>query len=144
MNAQELWNLYSAKEHINAPYAAWAFGDAPDELALLVLSGIKTATSSAYPLYGLSGEDIPKEGEYSVILDSLGNAVCIIKTTKVSVVPFDEVSAHHAYLEGEGDRSLTYWRNVHEAFFTAEMTRSGLAFDRKMKVVCEEFEKVYP
>ena len=35
-------------------------------------------------------------------------------------VPFDEVSKEHAYKEGEGDRSLAYWRDVHEDFFAEE------------------------
>lgn len=144
MNAQEMWSLYSQKEGITAGYEAWAFGGAPDKLAALVLGGIKTATASAFPLYELEGEPLPKAGEYSVILDSRDEAVCVIRTTRVYVVPFDQVSAEHAYLEGEGDRSLAYWRGVHEEFFTEEMAAAGLAFDPKMQVVCEEFMLVYP
>lgn len=144
MNAQEMWNLYSAKENITAVYEAWAFGDDADKLSRLVLDGIKTGTASAYPLYELEGEELPKAGEYSVILDSGENAVCVIKTTKVYIVPFDEVSETHACKEGEGDRSLAYWRKVHEEFFAAGMKEAGLIFDEKMKVVCEEFIRVYP
>lgn len=144
MNAQEMWKSYSEKEGITAGYEAWAFGGAPDELAGLVLAGIKTATASAFPLYELEGEPLPKAGEYSVILDSRDEAVCIIKTTRVYVVPFDRVSAEHAFKEGEGDRSLAYWRQVHEEFFAEEMAAAGLAFDRNMQVVCEEFVLVYP
>lgn len=144
MNAQEMWSLYSAKENITADYEAWAFGDNPDELAQLVLKGIKTSTASAYAWYPLEGLELPKVGEYSVILDSNENAVCITKTVNVYVVPFDEVSSDHAYKEGEGDRSLAYWRKVHADFFMAEMSEAGLHFDEKMNVVCEEFEKIYP
>ena len=78
-----------------------------------------------------------------MILDSSDNAVCIIKTTKVYVAAFDEVSEHHAYEEGEGDRSLDYWRQVHEEFFRKELKTIRKDFDTKMKVVCEEFEVVY-
>lgn len=144
MNAQEMWSLYSTKENINADYEAWAFGDDPDELARLVLEGIKTGTASAYPLYAQEGIALPREGEYNVILDSQDNAVCITRTTKVYISPFSEVTERHAYKEGEGDRSLAYWRKVHEAFFTEEMRSAGLAFDAAMKVVCEEFICVYP
>ena len=144
MNAQEMWDRYSAKENITADYEAWAFGDSPDELAQLVLNGIKTGTSSAYVWYALEGLELPKPGEYSVILDSKENAVCITKTTIVYVVPFDEVSSDHAYKEGEGDRSLAYWRKVHEDFFKTELTEAGLVFEKTMKVVCEEFTHVYP
>jgi len=144
MNAQEMWEEYSQKEMIYAQYDAWAFGDAADELAALVLQGTKTATASAYPLYELEGEGLPQAGQYSVILDSGENAVCVIKTTKVFVVPFCDVDARQAWKEGEGDRSLNYWRKAHERFFQACMEEAGLCFDEHMKVVCEEFVRVYP
>lgn len=144
MTAQEMWKVFSEKEHMEAEYEAWAFGDASDTLAELVLQGIKTATASAYPLYELEGEPLPEAGEYSVILNSEDEAVCVIRTTKVYVEAFHAVSAEHAYKEGEGDRSLAYWRQVHEEFFIKCMTEAGLAFDENMPVVCEEFEVVYP
>ena len=144
MNAQEMWNIFTKKENITSDYEAWAFGGAPDKLARLTLDGIKTATASAYPLYELEGEALPKAGEYSVILDSKDEAVCIIQTTNVYVVPFAEVTEEHAYLEGEGERSLAFWRRVHEEFFTECMQEAGLVFTSRMKVVCEEFQKVYP
>ena len=145
MTAQEMWNQF--KIHANPgtdQYEAWQFGDDPDALAQLVLSGKKTATASAYPLYQLENEPLPKPGEYSVILDSGDEAVCIIRNVRVTVVPYREVAAEHAFKEGEGDRSLTYWRQVHEAFFTRELTGAGLTFDESMPVVCETFEVVWP
>ena len=139
MKAEELWKASGLK----GEYEAWAFGDAQDKLADLVLHRIKTATCSAYCLYEMEGEDIPKVGEYSVILDSLDNAVCIVKTTKVYLCPFDQVSPEHAYKEGEGDRSLAYWRRIHEEFFADELKPAGMEFNTKMILVCEEFEVVY-
>ena len=87
--------------------------------------------------------DSPKEGEYSVILNSREEAVCIIRTTKVYVTPFFEITESHAFKEGEGDKSLSYWRKVHEEFFKNALERKGLSFDEQMKVVCEEFEVLY-
>lgn len=143
MTAQEMWELYSQKESINADYEAWAFGDDADKLAKLVLEGTKTSTSSLHYWYGIENEPLPGTGQYSVILDSNGDAVCVIKTTKVYVVPFSEVSDHHAWKEGEGDRSLSYWRATHQSFFTEELEQVGLPFDTTMDVVCEEFEIVF-
>ena len=144
MEASELWKMYKQESNIvDDNYEAWAFGDSPDKLAELVLKGIKVGTASAHILYELENEDLPREGEYSIILDSCENAVCIIKTTKVYVVPFKEVSESHAYKEGEGDRSLAYWREVHEKFFTNCLNEVGIEFDEEMLVVCEEFEVVY-
>lgn len=144
MNAEEMWERYCEKTDVHAEYDAWAFGGAPDELAELVLNGIKTATASAYPLYEQEQEPLPQVGEYNVILNAKDEAVCIIETTKVYVVPFRKVSADHAYREGENDRSLDSWRAVHRDFFTEEMTAAGLTFDEDMPVVCEEFLRVYP
>lgn len=144
MTAEEMWSEYARKEGIaHTDYEAWAFGDAADELAALVVSGKKTATASAFPLYGLEEEPLPREGEYSVILDSQEQAVCVIRTERVYVVPFREVGEEQARREGEGDLSLAYWRKVHERFFRREMEEAGLCFDEDMAVVCEEFACVY-
>ena len=87
---------------------------------------------------------MPKENELSIILDSKENAICIIETTKVEVIPFKEVSEDHAYKEGEGDKSLAYWRQVHEDCFAEWLREAGLTFTPDSKVVLEEFRKVYP
>ena len=144
MTAEEMWNVFSAENGLDdCEYDAWSFGCDADLLAQLVLDGVKTATASAYPLYEAENEALPMEGEYSVILDSEDNAMCIIQTKRVYVVPFNEVSPEHAYKEGEGDRSLEYWRKVHRDFFSECMEEAGLSFTPDMKVVCEEFEVVY-
>ena len=140
MTAEEMWK----QSGLAGEYDAWSFGDDADGLAVLVSSGIKTATCSAYDLYEAEDEDLPQAGDTSVILDSRDEAVCIIRTTKVYTVPFDKVSAEHAFREGEGDRSLEYWRQVHEAFFREELSSAGLEFSGNSRVVCEEFEVVYP
>ena len=126
------------------PYCAWSFGVDPDELAQLVLSGKKQGTASAHIFYGLDGEELPKEGEYNIILDSEDRAVCITRTTKVYLAPFNEVSERHARLEGEGDLSLECWRQIHRDFFRPQFEDAGLEFTEDMLVVCEEFERVWP
>ena len=141
MKAQELWNKYTTDQTLT--YEAWAFGDDSDGLAKLVYDGVKTSTSSAYVFYELENEDLPKVGEYSVILDSKDEAVCIIQTTKVYIVPFKEVNEDHAYKEGERNRTLQDWREIHEAFFRNELNQVNLEFSEELLVVCEEFEVVY-
>lgn len=139
-----MWNDFKRKSGCcEEEYDAWQFGGAPDKLADLVMCGKKVGTASAYCLYELDQEELPKEGEYSVILNSKDEAVCIIRTSKIYVVPFNEVSADHAFKEGEGDQSLSYWREVHEAFFRDCLAEYSLTFTEEMLVVCEEFERVY-
>ncbi len=139
MTAEELWE----ESGLTGTYEAWSFGEDPDKLAELVVQGIKTATCSAYDLYQIMNESIPQAGDYSVILDSNEDAVCIIKTLKVYVTEFNKVSVKHAFKEGEGDRSLEYWRKVHIHFLTNELASVHRDFDENIKVVCEEFELVY-
>ena len=145
MTPQEMWNAYKKINlSIGDEIDAWAFGVDADFLADLVLRGEKTATASAYDLYALEGEPLPQEGKFDVILDSQNQAVCIVEIKKVSVQPFNQVSAQHAFKEGEGDKSLAYWRQVYEDFFTDCLGEAGLTFTPDSKVVLEEFRKVYP
>ena len=145
MNAQELWNKYKKiNSSIGDDIDAWQFGAEADLLAKLVLEGTKTATASAYDLYAVDNDPLPEVGSYDVILDGQEQAVCIIKIIKVSIVPFKDVSAEHAWKEGEGDKSLDYWRDVHEEFFKPYFEECGLTFTPESLIVLEEFQVVYP
>lgn len=145
MTHQELWAAYkTVNPEAGEDYEPWAYGADPDTLAELTRTGIKTATASAGVWYEGGDEPMPKAGEYNVILNSRDEAVCVTHTTRVYTMPFCEVTADHAYKEGEGDRSLAYWRKVHEDFFRAELEEAGLEFSPSIPVVCEEFEMVYP
>ena len=145
MTLQEMWNDYKQiNPSIGDEIDAWAFGVEPDLLADLVFKGEKTATASAYDLYALEGELLPQEGTFDIILDSQNQAICIVEITRVSVQPFKQVSADHAFKEGEGDKSLAHWRQVHEDFFTEWLREAGMIFTPESKVVLEEFRKVYP
>lgn len=143
MNAETLWKQYceASGTDESTPYEAWAFGGAPDQLARLVLEGKKTATASGYDLYFVEGEEepLPEIGDYSIILDSNDEALCVIQTVKTAIVPFDEVGEEQAFKEGEGDRTLAYWRQVHEEFFEEEFAECGLTFTHDKRILCEEF-----
>lgn len=146
MTEKEMWAAYTLKYpcYKDKTYEVWCYGgNTPDLLAKLTLLGIKTATSSAYPFYEYEKCELPKVGEHNIILDTNGLAVCITKTTNVNVVPFWQVSAEHAYKEGEGDRNLQYWKDVHKKFFTEELFQIDKNFTEDMLVVCEEFKVVF-
>jgi len=125
---------------------AWAFGGDGDvelanELLGLVLAGVKTGTASALWEYG-ADDPVPVAGELSIILDGGGQPRAVIRTTSVEVVPFDQVSAEHAYREGEGDRTLATWRRDHENFWRHTLP-ADREFSEQMPVVCETFEVLY-
>ncbi len=129
-NIPTIWEEFIKSKDMDpkTPYEAWAFGSAPetaDELLELVLLGKKRATTSLYKIYGLENEPIPQKGDYSIILDGCGRQRCIIQTTKVSVISFDDVDEAFAAREGEGDLSLEYWRDVHRKAFSDELKASA-------------------
>lgn len=75
--------------------------------------------------------------------DWAGTPLCVIETEAVDVVPFGEVSATFAAIEGEGDGSLSFWREAHRQYFTRECIRIGRLFSEDMPVACERFRVVY-
>lgn len=77
-------------------------------------------------------------------MDSNDEAICIIEITKVDIVPFKDVSADHAFKEGEGDKTLEWWRKAHIDFFKTYFEEFGLMFSEDSRIVLEEFQVVYP
>ena len=118
---------------------SWAFGDSPElanELAELVSKGIKTASCGS--LASLQSEEQPPSiGGYNIILDGQGNPVCVIRLIAQRLVRFCDITEELAWKEGEGDRSLRYWRQVHQEFFQREGS-----FSETMELVAEEFELI--
>ncbi|MGL5439607.1 MAG: ASCH domain-containing protein [Filifactoraceae bacterium] len=146
MKSDKLWAAFIDKhpEHKSESYTSWSYGsEVSDQLAELTLNGFKTATASIYQAYLECKEQLPKEGSYGVLLNSAEDALCILQTTKVYLCPFDQVSSQHAYKEGEGDKSLSYWKKVHRAFFSEELLTYNINFNEDMLVVCEEFKVVF-
>ncbi|EPH95185.1 ASCH domain protein [Enterococcus faecalis 13-SD-W-01] len=147
MSIERFWQECCQQTGIEENYSdTWAFGNTPkqaDELLELVLAGKKTATSSAKELYERDNDPFPAAGEYSILLDGKEEPKAVILTTKIEEYPFDEVPAAFAYREGEGDRSLAYWREVHEQFFKEEYQKAGLTFHEKIPCLCETFELIY-
>jgi uncharacterized protein YhfF len=146
-----LWKAYLASlgetpESTSRVFTAWHFCDNAkdaDELVELVLAGVKRATAGSLAEYEASGDPTPHIGELSMILDGAGIARCIIQTTRVDIVPFDEITEEFAFTEGEGDKSLEYWRRVHWDYYTRVLGEAGLRADRKMPIAAERFEVVY-
>jgi uncharacterized protein YhfF len=128
-------------------YEAFCFGDSEElanGLAELVLAGTKRATAATAWSFEAAGKRLPQPGDLSVVTDWGGKPLCVIETTRVDVMPFDEVSAEFAAIEGEGDGSLRYWRQAHTEFFSRECAGSGRTFSEDMLISCERFDVVYP
>ena len=112
------------------------------QLAMLVREGGKTATCTALWTYEDEQKPLPERGDHSIVLDGDGAPVAIIETVEVVVMPFNEVTERFAYDEGEGDRSLVYWRKAHRRYFSRQRFRNQ-AFDERMPLVCERFRVMH-
>jgi uncharacterized protein YhfF len=137
---ERFWQQFVDETGVDGPYTASAFGSDATALGLLVRDGRKRATASNYSWYRDDGEPMPQVGDLSVVLDGEGEPLCVIRTTGVEVRRFGDVDAEFAWTEGEGDRSLAYWREAHIAFFAAE----GRPVDDNSDVVLERFELLWP
>lgn len=109
----------------------------------LVLRGEKRATCSLEYWYSHKGELIPQVGHLQVVTNWDGEPVCIIEITSVTTCRFNHVTEAFAAEEGEGDKSLAWWREEHWQFFSAECDELGLAPSEDMLLVLERFKVVY-
>lgn len=137
------WNEYwmrQDKEPLKE-YDAFQFGSNADCLAQLVAAGKKTATCSAFLLYEIEGEAVPKVGQYSIVLNSNDLPVAIIQVTSVALISMDKVPEEFALAEGEGD--YRYWWEAHKDFFTQELAVHGLSYSEDLLLVCERFKVVH-
>jgi aminoglycoside phosphotransferase (APT) family kinase protein/uncharacterized protein YhfF len=146
-----LWELYLAtlddrKEAEARGYQAWYFCDNAedaDDCGRLVLAGKKRATASALWTCELERQPLPQVGDYSIVTNWAGEALCVIRTTSVETVPFNEVSQEFAATEGEGDGSLEWWRREHWAFYSRELAAWGKSPEPGMPILCEIFECLF-
>ncbi|MGI9552195.1 MAG: ASCH domain-containing protein [Aurantibacter sp.] len=148
-SANNMWGDY-LKNHLedafHAPPKVYHFCDNQedaDRCAKLVKKGIKRATSDS--LLGLQyrNEELPKKGDYIVVTNWEGKAQCIVETKKVILKPFFSIDEEFARLEGEGDKSLKYWKEVHWDYYTRELEPFGRVPRESMIVVCQEFDMVF-
>ena len=145
MTEEQYWKQFIGKhpEYKDKSYTAWQFGADPDVLAELVISGKKTLTCSSLKEYELENESLPEAGEVSIVLGRDHTPKCIIECMKVYTIVFKEADEELAYKEGEGDRSLSYWRQAHLDFFGWLYPEMGLEFNEDEKIVVEEFKCLY-
>ncbi len=108
----------------------------------LVAKGEKRATTGLLRGYEYEREPLPEAGQLTVITNWKKLPRCIIETTSVMIKPFKEVDSEHAFEEGEGDKSLEFWRKEHWKYFSAECEDLGGKPSQEMPVVLERFKLV--
>jgi uncharacterized protein YhfF len=144
-----LWKNYIAEnpenKSLKTPISFYFCDNKKDanECAELVVNGIKQATATSLWWFEKNNEILPKIGDQYIVTDWDGNAKAIVETTKIEKVPYNQISSEFAEIEGEGDKSLEYWKRVHLAYYTREMKSFKEEFDENMIIVCEQFKLIY-
>jgi len=150
-NVERYWNQYlislpGGQEQPSRYVECFAFGFTPAdalEIAQLVLNGTKTATGSVFWSYDADKKPLPIAGDLWIVIAGSDAPVCIIQTTEVRIIPFDEVTADYAWDGGEGDRCLASWREIYWEYIERECQRIGLEPTTKAPLMMERFRVVY-
>lgn len=111
--------------------------DLQRELNALVLAGEKRATAGLLSEYTDEGEDLETVGEEQYLVDAEGEAIALIRYTRIDVVPFVDVTWEFAQAEGEGFTDIDDWRSAHRRYWKRE---SGIDVTDEEPVVCLWFE----
>lgn len=114
-----------------------------DECAELVVKKIKQATSPSVWWFKKNNESFPKVGELAIVTNWDGEPKAIIRTVKIEIAKFKDITKEYAYIEGEGDKSLEYWKKVHWAYYENEMKEFNELPSEDMEIVCEYFETIW-
>ncbi|HEY8191074.1 MAG TPA: ASCH domain-containing protein [Alphaproteobacteria bacterium] len=148
---QKFWESYtdtlSASQRPDNPYIEVAYAGnkfITDDLLELYLTGKKTAGSSLVADFKAANDLLPKVGNYWIILNSVNEPKCIVKTMKTAINKFKDIASEIAIAEGEGDLSVEYWKAVHSSFYTPHLKEWGIDNLNEALVVTEFFDVVWP
>ena len=148
MTEYEYWDKFLKEKCLDqeAKYAgvfgfeAKGFGGTERTAALL--AGRKRAAFFSYASFAIDNEVLPVSDEHYIVLGADGSPLCVIKTTAVQVVPFDQVTMEMVAKEGE-DSSVEEWREKTRENLEEEGQVVGFEFSPDIKLVYMEFEVVY-
>lgn len=98
----------------NLPRTNFGSASTEERLAALILAGRKRATVWD------ARDEKPTAPGMKWVVTVKERPVAVIETVLVQRRSFDSIDAVFAFEEGEGDRTLSFWRATHESFFRSE------------------------
>jgi len=115
-----------------------------DELAALVLSGVKRAHATLLRDFQKDLEPLPQPGEHLVVLDGEGRPRAIVRATHVELRHFNQIDDVFAFEAGEGDLTLRWWLTAHRQDYAERGEAEGFEVDEHVELVLEHFDLVWP
>jgi uncharacterized protein YhfF len=145
---EPFWLEYQRSCNVKVPgFAAGPLGHTralADELAELVLGGIKRAHATLERDFTAAGDSLPAPGDHLVVLDGRGRPRAIVRNSHVERRHFDEIDDAFAFEAGEGDLTLRWWLTAHRQDFAERAEREGFQVGERAVLVLEYFERVWP
>ena len=127
-------------------YEAFRIGNSEEsanEGAQLILSRKKTTTSSLLSEYENLRKPLPSVGSLSILENGQGEAVCVVETTWLEVLPLEEIDAGFAIAYGEWGSTLAEWQQNAWRYYSTQCQQLGREPTMQMTLVCERFRIVY-
>lgn len=107
------------------------------KLVSAVLAGDKTATSSLLSDYQPhAAEPLPVVGQRYVLVGYEDEAIGIVETIELRIMPAREVDLEFARDEGEGFSTVADWRAAHERFWAPQVITD------ETPIMCERFRLI--
>ena len=145
---EPFWLAYQRACHVKVEgFSASALADTQalaDELAGLVLAGVKRAHATLHRDFQKDLEPLPQIGDHLVVLDGAGEPRAIVRCTHVELRHFNQIDDTFAFDAGEGDLTLRWWLTAHRQDFAERAEREGFEVDERSELVLESFERVWP
>ena len=123
-----------------------SFGDSAemmDELADLVVAGIKRATAPLLRDFTSRGLTPPSPGDLVIVVDGSGEPRCVYRTESAEIRALNLIDEDFAFREGEGDKTLASWYQSHVEYYTRQAAREQFSFSSSIPVVLERFVVVW-
>jgi uncharacterized protein YhfF len=147
---EAFWQAYldevSMHDRSSTYFEAFQFGagrEMANQLAQLVLDGVKTATSDLIWHLEFQGKPLWRVGDEHIVLDGSWAPVCVIRTTALARRRFIDIDADFARAYGEGDLSLEWWREHVYAWYARQCREMDREATPEMPLLCERFQVIY-
>ncbi len=115
-----------------------------DQLADLIVQGIKRAHASLLRDFEQALEALPQPADHLVVLDGSGTPRAIVRNSHVEKRYFSDIDDAFAFEAGEGDLTLRWWLSAYRQQFAEQADREGFEVGEQLTLVLEYFERVWP
>nr|WP_283808973.1 ASCH domain-containing protein [Vagococcus allomyrinae] len=112
-----------------------------NDLANLVMTGEKTATSSLVPFNDYRNRKVSEVGDCYLLMGGNKECLAFLQITKTETCSFASITPQFAKEEGDG--TFERWLEIHQAYYGHQMTLLGESLQPETKLHCEWFNVIH-